>query len=79
MGLNRGFETYEVVDTRNINPRTCDTDRLAHLVTAANGFLEQHGDEPFFLFLHTYESRTPYNPPTRFIEQVRAFDTGLRM
>ena len=74
--LDRGFETYEVVNTRNINSRTRDTDRLAQLVTAANGFLEQHGDEPFFLFLHTYEPHTPYNPPARFIEQVRALDTG---
>ena len=65
-----------MVNTRNINPRTRDTDRLAHLVSAANGFLAQHGDEPFFLFLHTYEPHTPYNPPARFIEQVRALDTG---
>ena len=76
-GLNRGFETYEIVNTRNISERrgTVNRDRLADLLAAADGFLQEHGDEPFFLFLHTYEPHSPYNAPPRFIEQVR----GLRM
>lgn len=67
-GLDRGFETYEVVNTRNINAETRDTDRLGDLLTAASVFLRQHGDDPFFLFLHTYEPHTPYNPPAEFLE-----------
>ena len=74
--LNRGFETYEVVNTRNINSRTRDTDRLADLQAAANRFLDQHGDEPFFLFLHTYEPHLPYDAPDRFMEEVRALGAG---
>ena len=70
--LDRGFETYEIINTRDINPETRDTDRLASLQSAAAGFLDAHHDEPFFLFLHTYEPHHPYDPPRRFIDEVRA-------
>jgi len=75
-GLDRGFDTYEVVDTRNIRPDTRDVDRLGNLLTAAVGFLREHGTAPFFLFLHTYEPHAPYAPPEEFRQQVRALDAG---
>ena len=74
--LNRGFDTYEIINTRNINPTTRNTDRLANLQAAANGFLDEHGDESFFLFLHTYEPHQPYDAPDRFMEEVRAIGVG---
>ena len=74
--LDRGFETYEVINTRNINPTTRNTDRLADLDAAASEFLQQHREDPFFLFLHTYEPHHPYDPPPRFIEEARALGAG---
>ena len=32
-------------------------------VDAALAWLDEHGDERFFLFLHTYEVHSPYTPP----------------
>lgn len=74
-GLDRGFDSYEVVNTRNINAETRGTDRLDDLLVAASRFLRQHGDEPFFLFLHTYEPHYPYDPPPEFLEP---FAEGLK-
>lgn len=74
--LDRGFETYEIVNTRNINSTTRNTDRLANLDAAAGEFLEEHGQTPFLLFLHTYEPHHPYDAPERFIEEARALGVG---
>ncbi len=71
-GLDRGFDTYEIVDTRNIGSDNRDVDRLGNLLTATDGFLREHGRDPFFLFLHTYEPHLPYAPPAAFLSQVSA-------
>lgn len=75
-GLDRGFETYEVVNTRNINRRTRNTDRLGDLYMAASSFLERSGADPFFLFLHTYEPHHPYDAPEQFVARAEALGAG---
>lgn len=44
------------------------------LVAAATAWLDRHGKEPFFLWVHLFEPHTPYGPADRF---VQAADVGL--
>ena len=79
-GLGRGFDTYKVVNTRDINADTRFADRLGPLLEAARGFLTEHGSDPAFLFLHTYEPHLPYAPPQRFRDRVeRLLSRGERL
>ena len=75
-GLDRGFGNYEVINTRDIDAENRRKDRLGELHDAAESFLTGHVDEPFFLFLHTYEPHTPYAPPDRHLEQARSVGAG---
>jgi arylsulfatase A-like enzyme len=63
-GLDQGFDIYESVKPRDATPeRLVDpTDRFAHVVDQARGFVSAQGDHAFFLFLHTYEVHHPYTP-----------------
>lgn len=54
-GFGRGFDVY---DDRGGG--------LAGIVPRALRWLEAHGDEPFFLFLHTYDIHAPYISPPPF-------------
>jgi arylsulfatase A-like enzyme len=75
-GLDRGFGNYDVINTRDIDAENRRKDRLGELHDAAESFLTGHVDEPFFLFLHTYEPHTPYAPPDRHLEQARSVGAG---
>jgi arylsulfatase A-like enzyme len=57
VGFARGFDTYwePLMNRRNKNLK--DTE------IAAFDWLDQHYNDKFFLFLHTYEVHCPYNPP----------------
>jgi arylsulfatase A-like enzyme len=52
LGFARGFEVYEEQDTG-----------LAGTFPMAASWLREHREEPFFLFLHTYDIHLPYDPP----------------
>jgi len=56
-GLERGFST--VVDTR----RRADLDETRTLPPRALEWIEQHAEEPMFVYLHTAEPHDPYEPP----------------
>ncbi len=71
-GLNRGFDTYEVVNTRNINQKTRGKDRMGELHDHVARFLSDHRDDSFFLFVHTYEPHWPYDPPQEFIDEIES-------
>lgn len=75
-GLDRGFGTYEVINTRDIDGDNRHVDRLGDLHAAAESFLSAHGNAPFFLFLHTYEPHTPYAPLPRHLDQARGVGAG---
>jgi arylsulfatase A-like enzyme len=49
-GFDRGMDTYEVVW------------EIDDAVKQATRFIEQHQNEPFFLFFHTYHVHDPYTP-----------------
>jgi len=75
-GFDRGFSLYheqegkvhltmegEVIDSQRTEGGIEETFRMARQ------WLAEHGDEPFFLFIHTYEPHTPY--------ERRTFTDGL--
>lgn len=84
-GLDRGFTVFE--DHEAIE-RPWRTGRLAktpgerpavggieHTFLAARAWLEQRGEEPFFLLVHTYEPHTPYR--RRSFVESEAIEPGL--
>jgi arylsulfatase A-like enzyme len=63
IGFGRGFDSY-------------DTSMMKlgeHNTPAIEGWLARNGQEPFFLFLHTFEVHAPY-VRTRFLDEVLPAD-----
>lgn len=63
-GLDQGFDTYEgpqaSLSAGDTDPG--DVKRKGDAVTqAGEAWLSDHGNKPFFLFLHLYDLHTPYN------------------
>lgn len=56
--LNRG---YDVAEER----KSAENDRSGDV----RGFLETHGDGPFFLYLHTMEPHEPFAVPARYLAE----------
>lgn len=54
-GFGRGFESYDH-----------EGGGLAGILPRALSWLDANGDEPFFLFLHTYDIHAPYLSPPPF-------------
>ncbi len=54
-GFDRGFDTYNH-----------QGGGLAEILPRATRWLDAHADEPFFLFLHTYDVHAPYSSPPPF-------------
>lgn len=54
-GFGRGFERYDE-----------DRDGLVAALPRLERWLGEHGDERFFVFLHTYDIHLPYDPPPPF-------------
>src|SRR5262249_26545918 len=62
IGFNRGFDSYrDMVGTQN-EP----LGQFAEGLARARAWLERHGSEPFFMFLHTYQVHRPYKVPDRY-------------
>jgi arylsulfatase A-like enzyme len=57
-GLGQGFEEYRAVVT----------DNFGVTVTRGLEWLDSIGDEPFFLFLHSYQVHHPYDPRPEVLE-----------
>lgn len=65
MTYNAGFDEYHYMAKR----WSYVPERPGEVVD----WLRENGDQPFFMFLHTYEPHAPYHPP----EEYRAkYDTG---
>jgi arylsulfatase A-like enzyme len=54
-GFDRGFDTYDY-----------QGGGLAEILPRAMGWLDEHDDEPFFLFVHTYDIHAPYFSPAPY-------------
>lgn len=68
IGLHYGFEEF---DSDNIYQLRDDTgNELPELRRRAFAWLSRHAQEPFFLFLHTYQVHAPYMPPGDLLQDV---------
>jgi arylsulfatase A-like enzyme len=56
--FQRGFGTFAAR-----TPTWSEKGQVAETVASAVAWLARHADEPFFLFLHTYEVHAPYQAP----------------
>jgi arylsulfatase A-like enzyme len=72
-GLDRGFDIYESVRPMRAggNDYSGDIDRFSHTVEIATRWLGEHGRQPFFAFLHSYEVHHPYTP---IAEDLKRFE-----
>ncbi len=66
-GFGRGFDAYNT-DRKN--------DRFQDKVDAAINWLDDHSDEKFFMFLHTYEVHGPYSPAPHYLSMFDSDYTG---
>jgi choline-sulfatase len=73
-GLKRGFDFYDDA----INPGDEDSSQHHRLERKASEtvdltvrWLEGHGSQPFFLWLHLYDPHAPYDPPEPFKSRFR--------
>jgi len=67
-GLSQGFEVY--TDTYTDERGSYQPFLDVHWSAFRNMLLEwlrAHADEPFFLFIHSYDVHKPYDPPARFV------------
>jgi len=70
-GLQRGFDymsEWAVVQRRRTDAEDRATDSAA-LNKVVFPWLEQHRDEPFFLYAHATDPHAPYRPPAGFEEK----------
>lgn len=71
-GFARGFDTYwEPREDPGIKHRIGETQKLVF------EWLENHYNDKFFLFLHTFEVHCPYDPPTWFFQKWAGWYKGL--
>jgi len=69
-GLAQGFDTYD--DQMSPDRNSQASERRAEEVTrAAISWLDQRGDEPFFLFVHYFDPHFSYQPPEPFRSRYR--------
>ena len=61
----RGFDTYPAPPGQDHAFSTAFSKKLEANVDRTLVWLEEHRDEPFFLFFQTYEAHSPYRPPGR--------------
>ena len=76
-GLNQGFETWIEPPERRSDERKPDEHRLALMRPAADGvdqaleWIDEHAEEPFFIWLHFYDPHAPYQPPFPYSSRYR--------
>ncbi len=61
--VDQGFDVYD-----SFEQEMTHASRFSDIVEKGKRFLDQYGDEQFFLFLHTYEVHTPYTPPREYLQ-----------
>lgn len=69
LGFVQGFDRYSdgTVDQNLVSQREHpEPYRAEKIFKQGERWLDEFGDNPFFLFMHTYEIHTPYSPPPEF-------------
>lgn len=59
LGFYQGFDLYSNAQQSGPSPRGQAKETFAH----AQDWLDRHSDQPFMMFLHTYQIHWPYVPP----------------
>jgi arylsulfatase A-like enzyme/Flp pilus assembly protein TadD len=72
-GLDQGFQTYQDRFEAPIEKRTVSERRGEETSRLALEWLEGHGNERFFLFLHYYDPHTDYAPPEPFASRFPGY------
>lgn len=72
-GFRRGFDDFW--QNEHYGHRA-EKRHIVPLEEAATEWLDAHHTEPFFLFLHTYQTHCPYVPPDPFREEHTAWYDG---
>ena len=72
-GLDQGFDSYanNLGDDAPPDIAVVFPSQLEKNLTRTIDWIEQHREEPFFVFFQTYEIHEPYRAPPRFIQRVR--------
>ena len=65
-GLDQGFETYDDQVTGAEGKLFVNERKAGATNQRALDWLDDHGQEPFFLFLHYFDPHTSYSPPEPF-------------
>jgi arylsulfatase A-like enzyme/Flp pilus assembly protein TadD len=77
-GIARGFDVFDdEVEPIGASATIGRVQRIGEetLASARKWLVERGEDEPFFLFLHTYDPHTPYTPPEPFRSRYKdAYD-----
>jgi arylsulfatase A-like enzyme len=68
-GFARAFETYW-------EPQQPAKGRLKEVEELVFDWLEENSNDKFFLFLHTYETHCPYDPPPMFFQKWSGWYKG---
>jgi len=68
-GLSQGFDSYNDQFEEPVGPREDKERRGSEASRFACIYLEEHRDEPFFLFLHYFDPHTDYEPPEPFASE----------
>jgi len=63
VGFVRGFDFYRELKGKTL---WATTGEIEHTFGTGLRWIEEHPDERFFLFLHTYQVHAPYEPPPEF-------------
>jgi len=61
LGFSRGFEIYN--EEAGIEGADHAAGYIEQTLSRGLAWLQKHADEPFFLFLHSYQVHNPYLPP----------------
>jgi arylsulfatase A-like enzyme len=73
-GLGQGFRTYPLnegdLPTEHAS-NLLEPSRLRPNIDRTLKWLDEVGDQPFFLFFHTYEIHGPYQPPEEYVKRFR--------
>ncbi len=68
-GLDQGFDVYNDDYPKPTEANQYPERRGEEVTQLAGKWLEQHREQPFFLFAHYYDPHDPYDPPEPFATQ----------
>ncbi len=65
-GLDQGFAVFDDDFGHDANGRPRFQRPAGEVIDRALAWLEEHGDAPFFLWVHVFDPHSPYSPPAEY-------------